>query len=262
MYSILNKVNNAKIVQDPFPYLVIDDALPLNYYNKLDDSYPEYSMIIDNEYSKKLGLNKYKQNYAYRYNAFQSLKNKKKIADIWIDFITYHTSFEFVDEFYKCFGQLIYKYYPKSKGRLPTKENTGVRFLGKNYFNLDCQFVINTPAEKESSVIEPHLDNPKEFYAALFYMKNFDDNSTGGNLVVYKFKDLPKFYGKSRVKYENVIKIEEIEYKPNRLIMFLNTPYSIHGVTQKSISTHYRKYLNFIGEFNFELFNFRQFVEK
>ena len=55
--------------------------------------------------------------------------------------------------------------------------------------------------------------------------------------------------------------IEEIEYKQNRLVMFLNSPYSIHGVTKRTKTNYYRKYINIIGEFNFELFNYRNFLE-
>ncbi|MDC3156824.1 2OG-Fe(II) oxygenase, partial [Pelagibacteraceae bacterium] len=114
----------------------------------------------------------------------------------------------------------------------------------------------------DTKVIEPHLDNPVEFYAALLYMKDEDDNSDGGNLTTYDFKNKPSFYGKSRVREENVNLIEEIEYKKNRLVMFLNSPYSIHGVTKRSKTNFYRKYINIIGEFNFELFNYRNFLEK
>ena len=92
-------------------------------------------------------------------------------------------------------------------------------------------------------------------------MRNKDDNSIGGNLCTYKFKKDPIFYGKSRVKDENVDLIQEIDYKPNRLVFFINTLYSLHGVSNKNISSHYRKYMNIIGEFNFELFNFRQYLK-
>ena len=102
------------------------------------------------------------------------------------------------------------------KNNLVQEHHCGVRFLEKNDFNLDTQFVINTPVDEKSSVIEPHLDNPIEFFAGLLYMRNIDDNSEGGNLCTYKFKKDPIFYGKSRVKYDNVDLIEEIEYKPNR----------------------------------------------
>ena len=65
-------------------------------------------------------------------------------------------------------------------------------------------------------------------------MKDDNDDSVGGNLTTYTFKDKPSFYGKSRVREDKVNLIEEIEYKKNRLVMFLNSPYSIHGVTKRS----------------------------
>ena len=93
-------------------------------------------------------------------------------------------------------------------------------------------------------------------------MRDPNDDSIGGNLTTYSFKDKPSFYGKSRVRKETVNLIEEIKYKENRLVMFLNTVNSIHGVSKRGNTNYFRKYINIIGEFNFELFNFRQFLEK
>ena len=132
----------------------------------------------------------------------------------------------------------IIKFYPPMKNNLLQNDHCGVRFIKKNDFNLDAQFVINTPVEKKSSVIEPHLDNPIEFFAGLLYMRNNNDDSTGGNLCTYNFKKNPIFYGKSRVKNENVTLIEEIEYKPNRLVLFINTLQSLHGVSEKTLKKH------------------------
>ncbi len=253
MYSVLQNKQNIKFKFDKFPYLIIDDALPSDLYKKLNDDFPNYKKIIGDE--------EYKENFAYRYNAFNSLKDNEITKD-WIEFIKYHTSYEFLEEFYTIFEKSIKKIYNVEKDKLFNKDNIGVRFENRNHFNLDCQFVINTPTSGETKVIEPHLDNPVEFYAALLYMKDEDDDSEGGNLTTYDFKDKPSFYGKSRVREEKVNLIEEIEYKQNRLVMFLNSPYSIHGVTKRSKTNFYRKYMNIIGEFNFELFNYRNFLEK
>ena len=253
MYSVLQNKQKIKFKFDKFPYLIIDDALPVDLYKKLNDTFPKYEKIIAG--------NEYKENFAYRYNAFNSLKDNE-ISSVWKEFIRFHTSYNFLEEFYDIFGEAIKKIYKVEKERLFNKDNIGVRFEKKNHFNLDCQFVINTPTSGDTKVIEPHLDNAVEFYAALLYMKDKDDSSEGGNLITYDFKDKPSFYGKSRVKEENVNLIEEIEYKQNRLVMFLNSPYSIHGVSKRSRTAFYRKYINIIGEFNFELFNYRNFLEK
>ena len=253
MYSVLQNKKNIKFKFEKFPYIIIDNALPVELYKELSTSFPKNEKII--------GKNEYKENFAYRYNALNSLRDGE-IPEMWKQFIRYHTSYEFVEEFYDIFSDSIKKIYKVEKEKLFNKANTGVRFEKQNHFNLDCQFVINTPTSGDTSVIEPHLDNPVEFYAALLYMKDADDNSKGGNLTTYSFKDKPSFYGKSRVREDKVNLIEEIEYKQNRLVMFLNSPYSIHGVTKRSKTNFYRKYINIIGEFNFELFNYRNFLEK
>ena len=58
------------------------------------------------------------------------------------------------------------------------------------------------------------------------------------------------------------LNLYQIEYKQNRLVMFLNSPFSIHGVSKRSKTKFFRKYININGEFNFELFNYRNFLEK
>lgn len=257
MYSVLQNKNNIKFNHDPYPYFVIDDALPNDLYNSLNDSFPEYEEII----KSNQGLNTYEENTAYRLNAFESLQ-KDNISEEWKKFIQYHTSSEFTNELFDIFKESIMQIYKVDKDKLPNSKNIGVRFSGNHYFNTDCQFVINTPTSGETEVIGPHLDNPKEFYAGLFYMKNLDDTSTGGNLTTHKFIDKPSFYGKSRVRDEKVNLIDEIEYRKNRLVVFLNSPLSIHGVTKRSKTNSYRKYMNIIGEFNRELFDFRPFLEK
>tara|TARA_X000000950_G_scaffold243081_1_gene297898 strand:- start:794 stop:1555 length:762 start_codon:yes stop_codon:yes gene_type:complete len=253
MYSVLQNKSKMTFNFDTFPYLIIDDALPINLYDKLKSKFPSNNKII--------GQNEYKENYAYRYNASMSL-NDPEISIEWKEFIKYHTSFNFINDFYDVFGESIKKIYKVEKEKLFNENSIGVRFQKQSHFNLDCQFVINTPTSGETSVIEPHLDNPIEFYAALLYMKDDDDESEGGNLTTYAFKDKPSFYGKSRVREDKINLLEEIEYKKNRLVMFLNSPYSLHGVTKRSKTNSYRKYINIIGEFNFELFNFRNFLEK
>ena len=70
----------------------------------------------------------------------------------------------------------------------------------------------------------------------------------------HEFKKDPIFYGKSRVKDENVNLVEEIEYKPNRLVLTLNTLYSFMSL--EKMFPDYRKH-NIIGElfvYEFKIF--------
>ena len=124
MYSVLQNKQNIKFKFDKFPYLIIDDALPSDLYKKLNDDFPNYKKIIGNE--------EYKENFAYRYNAFNSLKDNEITKD-WKEFIKYHTSYEFLEEFYAIFGKSIKKIYNVDKDRLFNKDNIGVRFENRNH---------------------------------------------------------------------------------------------------------------------------------
>ncbi len=257
MYSVLQNRKNIKLTLDPYPYLIIDDALPTDLYDNLNKNFPEFDKII----KSNKGINTYEDNTAYRLNAHNAL-NDLDIHSEWKNFISYHVSSDFTNEIFDIFEDAIKNIYKVGRDKLPNQKNTGTRFSGNHHFNTDCQFVINTPSLGETTVIGPHLDNPKEFYAGLLYMRDDNDESTGGSLTTHKFLGKPSFYGKSRVREENVKLIEEIEYKKNRLVIFLNSPHSIHGVTKRSKTNSYRKYMNIIGEFNRELFDFRPFLEK
>ena len=248
MLSILQNKSEIIFKNKPFPYIIIDNALPLDLYNELNNNYPDYKKIIGN-------LN-YKPNYAYRYNAINSL-NDDDISTQWKNFIRYHLSYKFLEEIYLIFNESIEKFYPNSKSKLPNRNNISIRGEKKTYFQLDCQFVINTPTIKKSSVITPHLDSPSKFFAALLYMKNTEDKSTGGNFTINSYGENINFIEKTRLLKECVV-YEEIEYKSNRLVMFLNTPLSLHGVTERDSPKHFRKYINFVGQFNNDLFDYKK----
>ena len=92
MYSVLQNKEKIKLRTEKFPYIIIDDALPRDIYDILNKNFPKYEKIISN--------NEYKENYAYRYNAYQSLRDNE-ITNEWKDFIKYHTSYKFLEEFYE-----------------------------------------------------------------------------------------------------------------------------------------------------------------
>ena len=51
MYSVLQNKKTIQLKFDKFPYLIIDDALPIDLYNKLNDDFPSYNKIIGKIYA-------------------------------------------------------------------------------------------------------------------------------------------------------------------------------------------------------------------
>ena len=106
MYSVLQNKQNIRFKFDKFPYIIIDDALPVNLYEELSSNFPKYEKII--------GGNEYKENTAYRYNAYNSLRDSD-ITNHWKEFIKYHTSYNFLEDFYDVFGDAIQQIYKVKK---------------------------------------------------------------------------------------------------------------------------------------------------
>ena len=77
-------------------------------------------------------------------------------------------------------------------------------------------------------------------------MRNKLDESQGGDLKIYRFKNNNKikYYGNT-VPINNVMEHATINYEENVLILFLNSPNSIHGVTERTPTQYSRRFVYF-----------------
>jgi len=211
---LLDKVR--EVLYDPFPHVVIENALDKTYYEDLVRTQPTPQEIL--------------RGRPYTSNQRLDLKTGLALTElhsIWREFVAYHISDEFVEKARRVFGF--------SEDRVFTR----------------CQPGLNTPSINSSRVRGPHLDNPSELYAGLFYMGSDDD---GGDLELYKWNDKPKrFHGKLEVEDECVGLVKTVPYRPNTYVMFLNTDKSLHGVTPRK-SKHFRRLVNVIGDVDRPLF--------
>lgn len=252
-YEKFNLFQNFKKVDfklEPYPHIVINNALPKTIYNKLYNEFPSNIFFNDN----KMRYN----NCPIFKNCDEILKNNN-ISDIWKQFIDYQSSPEFFEQFIKIFKNEIVKYY----GHIINindlnKNNCCKRNNGKKNIILDSQIRINTPVSRKSSIISAHCDNPFKLYVGLYYMPINDDNA-GGDLHLYEMKDkninISSIEKKRFIdsKYLNISKI--IKYKPNTFVLFLNTIKSIHGVEPRNITTNIRRLCTFSASYNKQLFN-------
>ena len=256
-HSILEKASINELVCDPFPYIVIDDCLPQRYFEALAEAYPSNDTII--KYCKDHPFRKFtfvdgeaRSNDRYDISAFQAFENPEQLSPIWIDFIRYHTSSAFFSEVLRLLGPEISKIHPFLEGALGRTLNdfsTGVRFRSNCDISLDCQIGINTPATQKSSVRRVHTDAAVELFAALLYFRDPEDDTPGGDLEVFKWKNKNKkvFIGSEADESATEL-VSTIEYKANRMVLFLNSQDSLHAVTSRSRSPHTRKLVNIIGE--------------
>ena len=246
--SLLKNFNEKNLVLKPYPHIIIKNCLDKDIYEHLENTYPSDEFIFKLDHQKhEIPM----KNMRYQINCNNSLK-LNKIDYIWRLFIDYHTSEQFYIEVATKFNIL--------QDKIKT---VGKRNINDNDILLDCQIGINSISDIKSIVIGPHLDLCNKIYSGLFYMKQKNDNSLGGNLkiydIIYPYNNLSEFtsiISKKNIfnngKWDNKqIKVfKKIDYDKNVLVLFLNTKNSIHGVSPRDPNIYSRRLINIISEYN------------
>lgn len=236
MLSILQ--NKTKVITDPYPHLVIEDALPSKLYDYLDEEWPEKQLLETAPYDNGI---------CYRLKANEMLR-PNKVANVWREFTQYHTSAEFFTEVAELFGDLM--------PNIPEVEKTisaRGRDRGGDNIGTDCQTVMHKPISYSSRT--PHIDNPREIYAGLLYMPYKNDVSKGGEFQIHETQseitEVNKSGGREVPDSLQGRVVKSVPYRRNTFVMFLNnSSRSVHSVSARENPTTYRRSVNIIAEFN------------
>ena len=261
MYSLLQK--KPKVITDPYPHIIIEDALPWDLYEELEKTFPEEQVLNTIPFDKGI---------CYRMKS-DILVHPEFQPDVWRKFSEYHTSAEWFREVYELFKPWLS--HPKVTDLLPNLEDnvcargwrgfkeikevvvtaSGRKKRVKNPKNIltDCQVVMHKPIE-EKTTRTPHIDNPLEMFAGLLYMPYKDDTSTGGEFQLHTVKnDIKKvsMMGGREIYPEDLGPVHTtVPYKKNTFVMFCNmSPNTVHSVSKRINPTMHRRSVNIIAEF-------------
>jgi hypothetical protein len=249
-HSILASASPGHVATDPFPHLVEKDVLAADRYRRLQALFPATETILGTR-------RKIIENAAARMPAVKVLDNPD-IALEWREFFAIHTSQIFWADIVRVFGTSLRSTFPKLEeqlGRGLEDLRVGVRGTdGQADLRLECQFVINTPGAGTSSVKTPHVDKRQTIFAALYYLRDPEDESEGGDLEFYVWKRAPRFLSYRMILPDDVEPNCFVPYAPNTLACFVNSVRSVHGVSARGPSDKPRRYINFIAELPFKAF--------
>ena len=262
--SILSNASKADLRLDPFPHLMIENALDPEVFAELAASFPDDDLVVDGRTVKDTWFD---------YPACKVVKDQR-LSPMWRDFFSHHTSASFFAEVVDLAGDAVRKLYPDLESRVGRPMNefkVGRRPGGRGDplapgadVSMECQFYVNyTRAPR--TVRGPHVDRPSELFAALLYFRQPEDDSTGANLEVceavkpiypnersIKISQLPAEVDASLVKT-----VRTGQYKANTLVLFLNSPKSLHAVSPRSPTPLTRRHINFCADVPFDLFDFK-----
>src|SRR5262245_64766979 len=86
--SVLQRARQENVRLHPFPYLVVQNALPEKIYRELAQSFPSRTLM---------SIPEEKNNFRWNYGAKDVAANTS-LSTIWRDFIAYHSSGDFFQE--------------------------------------------------------------------------------------------------------------------------------------------------------------------
>ena len=252
VYSVLQNFKPADLRMSPYPYIVIDEVLPWDLYNKLEAEYPE--QYITKGETHGFGTARYLDHDFDKYTV---------VSQAWQDFAAYATSKDFKDEVIRAFRPGLEahypagKFFPESLYTKYTRSDVAPRRAPKSgSVRMEMQFVMN--AIDNIQIRTPHVDQSKELFAALFYFKKPEDTGTDGGWNVYKNiagKQWRRVTGREAVA-DDIEVVEHIPYKRNTMALFLNTVNSIHGVEPRDNPNTVRRYVNIDAHVQEKLFKF------
>ena len=226
----------------PYPHILTTKALEPDYYEELAAHYPDFS---DHPQSSK-------NNVPISMSGLHAFADEIPLHPIWKDFMAFHYSGEFLQQVISSFGDHITNCFPDLEARLGKKlqDLTVIpRYVeGDADVEIHIPFRINTPVKKSSRVRCRHVDSPKKLFNGLFYFRDPEDDSIGGDLEICRWKEGRRFH--DVFVDDDWVDVDGIvPYRGNTFVLFLNTPDSVHGVTRRMPTPHFRRYIAFTAHF-------------
>ena len=242
--SVLAKCLPSDIRLRPFPHVVIRQALDPSLYDELAAGFPPY----DPARGGALKSNRYSW-----YPSHQALR-ERRLSETWLEFIQYHVSRRFFHEILNAFEGSAEEMLRHTSKTLELRSCTTAPRFSKQRGDvaLDCQLVTCSPVVATPSRSRgPHIDREVALFAGLLYFRMAGDDSYGGDLVLYR--ESPSggcltFDDQNHVPDHAVEEAVVIPYEANTLVMFLNSPRSVHGVSPRHPTRFPRNHVNFLAE--------------
>ncbi|PWC88086.1 hypothetical protein TSH100_08335 [Azospirillum sp. TSH100] len=246
---MLARAGRADIRLDPFPHIVIPDVLEAAGYAQLAESYPGFGRIGWDDPARRIPSNQ-----RFMLGADMIMADSG-MPDCWRAFAARHSGPEFLAEVEELFAG---HWHPALRrvldGRLTGHTTARLSFMtappGDETILQDARIEINTPVSGKASVSRgAHLDTPNRLFTGLLYFRDPADDSVGGELVLYRWRDgvssQPFAFQQPAEAVEEVVRIP---YRANQLVMFPQGIHALHGVGMRHPTPHMRRYVFITAE--------------
>jgi FkbM family methyltransferase len=215
MHHVLNRVMNTAVTEDPFPYLVVDEVFPADYYAEMLTNFPSPESLRPISETGRVTKGGYDERLVVLFSDEEFARMTAGQQKFWREF----ASWMYADEFLQGF---LHKFHSHLEPRISKILEAEQALRVKS----DALLVNDTT----NYGIGPHTDAPHRLVTFLFYLPR-DASMRALGTSVYRPKD-PRFFcwGGPHHDADNFNLVKTVEFLPNRLLAFPKTQWSFHGV--------------------------------
>lgn len=212
---VLDQAAKARTVEDPFPYLVVDDVFPADYYAEMLAHFPAPGSLRPIGQTGRVPSDAYRERNVVLFTEEEFARMDDRQQVFWRDF----TRWMYSDQFLNFFVQ---KFAPYLEPRLQ-------KILAKDEI-LKARGDALLVNDQTDYAIGPHTDAPHRLVTFLFYLPK-DDSLRELGTCIYRPKD-PDFvcWGGPHHPFEPFDRVAAVDFLPNRLLAFPKTERSFHGL--------------------------------
>ncbi len=212
---LLDRVAHTPTTQDPFPYLVVDDVFPRDYYAEMLAHFPGPDSLRPIGESARVPSDAYKERGVVLFTDDEFARMTGEQQRFWRDFARWMYS----DQFLQCFVQ---KFAADLEPRLRRIIDAEQELKARG-----DALLVN---DQTRYAIGPHTDAPHRLISFLFYLPR-DASMRDLGTSIYRAKD-PDFvcWGGPHHPFEPFDRVTTVDFLPNRLLAFPKTERSFHGV--------------------------------
>lgn len=252
--DIFASIARGELVEDPYPHLVVEDALPQDLAATLLAEMPPAEVFTRDQPPLS--------NVRFPLPSPIALADPRPSAawkaaltecNAGLGSLLYHVLDRMGDHLLRGYPDFASRFARLEALRAVPREQPNRQL---HEIGMDAQMVINTPAlSGGTSVRGPHLDQPDKLISGLLYLRTADDDSTGAELELYSARrsDIT-FNERNETGWENVELVRRYPYRHNLLILPLGLPNALHGVSPRSATPRPRYQLHLVGEMAARLF--------
>jgi hypothetical protein len=246
--TVLERADRAAIRAEPFPHIVIENALDAGLYARLDAARPRFADIG--------WPNPTHSNLRVAYGARHML-DQRRFGDTWASFIAAHVEPAVTWAVAALFRDHWSAHLPDAGWLAAARYG----LLDRDGFDaadvlLDARVEIMTPVTQVASAHRRgHVDAPNRLFSGLFYMRADEDDSVGGGLELFRWtRERAARLDVNELDPRLLEPVATVPYAANTLVLFPNSPDALHGAALREPTPHERSYVFITAEVSNDLF--------